>query len=100
MVMNKKDSVWNISLNVPARSMKGILMLFEDLAEGGLPWRRETESFYNSKITKVEVTIKGVPNQLYSQGMVATKSGMKQKSYSHNLQAVNVTLELQCLQKI
>ena len=27
---NKSDSLWNININVPARSMKGILMLFED----------------------------------------------------------------------
>ena len=30
-----------------------------------------TEAFYNPKITKVEVTIEGVPSQLFSQGMRA-----------------------------
>ena len=29
---DKSDILWNINLNVPARSMKGILMLFEDVA--------------------------------------------------------------------
>ena len=62
---NKSDTLWNINLNVPARSMKGILMLFE------YPERTNTEDFYNPKITKVEMTIEGVPNQLYSQGMKA-----------------------------
>lgn len=62
---NKSDTLWNINLNVPARSMKGILMLFED------PERENTETYYNPKITKVEMTIEGVPNQLYSQGMKA-----------------------------
>ena len=62
---NKSDTLWNINLNVPARSMKGVLMLFED------PDRINTESFFNPKITKVEMTIEGVPNQLYSQGMKA-----------------------------
>ena len=62
---NKSDTLWNINLNVPARSMKGILMLFED------PERTNTETYYNPKITKVEMTIEGVPNQLYSQGMKA-----------------------------
>ena len=62
---NKSDTLWNINLNVPARSMKGILMLFED------PDRTSTEAYYNPKITKVEVTIEGVPNQLYSKGMLA-----------------------------
>jgi uncharacterized radical SAM superfamily Fe-S cluster-containing enzyme len=27
---NKSETLWNINLNIPARSMKGILMLFED----------------------------------------------------------------------
>ena len=38
-------------------------MLFEDQD------RTNTEDFVNLKITKVEMTIEGVPNQLYSQGM-------------------------------
>ncbi len=62
---NKSDTLWNINLNVPARSMKGILMIFED------PERTSTGTFYNPKIEKVEMTIEGVPNQLYSQGMRA-----------------------------
>ena len=38
-------------------------MLFED------PDRTSTDEFFNPKITNVEMTIKGVPSQLYSQGM-------------------------------
>ena len=67
---DKSDTLWNINLNVPARSMKGVLMLFEDVA-AQQPFVRNTESFYNPKITKVEVTIEGIPNQLFSQGMRA-----------------------------
>ena len=40
-------------------------MLFED------PNRTSTEDYYNPQISKVEVTIDGVPNQLYSKGMLA-----------------------------
>ena len=40
-------------------------MLFED------PNRTSTEDYYNPKITKVEMTIEGVSNQLYSKGMLA-----------------------------
>ena len=65
---NKSDTLWNINLNVPARSMKGVLMLFEDPAAA---YKRDTEAFYNPQLTKVEVTIEGVPNQLYSQGLRA-----------------------------
>lgn len=43
--------------------MKGILVLFED------PDRSSTEAYCNPKMTKVEMTIEGVPNQLYMQGM-------------------------------
>ena len=65
LMKNKSDTLWNINLNIPARSMKGILLLFED------PDRTDTSEYYNPKITKVEMTIEGVPNQLYSQGMKA-----------------------------
>ena len=68
IMANKSDTLWNINLNVPARSMKGILMLFEDPAAA---YQRDTEKFYNPQLTKVEVTIEGIPNQLYSQGMRA-----------------------------
>ena len=63
---DKSDTLWNINLNVPAWSMKGILMLFMEPAAA---FARDTEAFYNPKITKVEVTTEGVPNHLYSQGM-------------------------------
>ena len=45
-------------------------MLIEDVA-AQQPFARNTEAFYNQKITKVEVTIEGIPNQLFSQGMRA-----------------------------
>lgn len=67
---DKSDTLWNINLNVPARSMKGILMLFEYVAAPAA-FARHTEAFFNPQITKVEVTIEGVPNQLFSQGMRA-----------------------------
>ena len=65
---NKSDTLWNINLNVPARSMSGILMLFEEPAAA---FQRDTEAFCNPKIEIVEVCIEGIPNQLYSQGMRA-----------------------------
>lgn len=66
IVRNKSDSLWNVNLNVPARSMKGILMLFEDPAAA---FQRDTEAFYNPQISKVDIVIEGIPNQLYSQGL-------------------------------
>ena len=75
---DKSDTLWNINLNVPARSMKGILMLFESPASS---FARDTEAFYNPKITKVEVTIEGIPNQLYSQGMRAYQQWDEAKKF-------------------
>ena len=62
---NKSDTLWNINLNTPARSMSGILMLFEEPAAAFQP---HTEALYNPQIEKVEVCIESCPNQIYSQG--------------------------------
>ena len=80
IAMEKSDTLWNINLNVPARSMKGILMLFENVAARP-PFARNTEAFYNPQITKVQVTIEGIPNQLYSQGMRAYYMWDEAKKY-------------------
>ena len=63
--VNKSDTKWNWSLNDTCKSLKGILVLFEEEK----PYVRDTSKFYNPKIEKVSVTIEGKPNQLYSQGM-------------------------------
>ena len=34
-----------------------------------IKFTRDTEEFFNPKITKVEVTVEGVPNELYAQNM-------------------------------
>ena len=75
LTMDRSNTLWNINLNVPARSMKGILMLFENVAVQQ-PFARHTEAFYNPQITKVEVT-----NQLYSQGMRAYQMWDAAKKY-------------------
>ena len=63
--MNKKDTMWNWSFNLPCKSLKGILVLFEEEKS----YVRDTSKFYNPKIQKVSVTVEGKPNQLYSQRM-------------------------------
>ena len=66
--LNKSDVTWNINLNRPARSLKGILLLFEDPGDDamGPAFARNSEFYYNPLITKVQVTVEGVPNQLYT----------------------------------
>ena len=61
--VNKSDTMWNWSFNTPCRSLKGILVLFEEEKS------YTRDKFYNPKIQKVSVTVEGKPNQLYSQGM-------------------------------
>ena len=63
--VNKSNTIWNWSFNTPAKSLKGILVLFEKEA----PFSRDTSNFYNPKIEKVSVTVEGKPNQLFAQGM-------------------------------
>ena len=63
--VNKKDTMWNWSFNTPCKSLKGILVLFEEEKS----YVRDTSKFYNPKIQKVSVTIEGKPNQLYAHGM-------------------------------
>ena len=50
---------------MPCKSLKGILVLFEEEK----PYTRDTSKFYNPKIQKVSVIVEGKPNQLYAQGM-------------------------------
>lgn len=64
-VVNKSDTIWNVNINSTALSMKGVLLLFEN--EGD--YARDTEKFYNPKITKVEVAIDGQSSQVYAQGL-------------------------------
>ena len=64
---NKSDAVWNFHINTPARSMKGILLIFK---ERGAPFTQDTEKFFNPQINKVQITIEGQPNQVFSSGML------------------------------
>ena len=61
----QSNTVWNWAFNTPCKSLKGILVLFEE--EGS--YTRDTSKFYNPKILKVSVIVEGKPNQLYAQGM-------------------------------
>ena len=58
--VNKSDAMWNWSFNTPCKSLKGILVLFEEEKS----YIRDTSRFYNPKIQKVSVTVEGKPNQL------------------------------------
>ena len=57
-----------MDINSPSKSIKGVLLIFTQ-ERSATKFARDTEEFYNPKITKVEVTMEGVPNKLYAQNM-------------------------------
>ena len=63
--VNKSDTMWSWSFNTPCKSLKGILVLFQEEKSH----TRDTSKFYNPKIQKVSVIVEGKPNHPYSQGM-------------------------------
>ena len=66
--LNKSDASFSVDINSPLKSLKGVLLIITQ--EGSAAkFARDKEEFYNPKITKVEVTVKKVPNELYAQNM-------------------------------
>ena len=65
-----KDSStgFSVDINSPSKSIKGVLLIFRK-ERSATKFNRDTEEFYDPKITKVEVTVKGVLNELYVQKM-------------------------------
>ena len=61
--MGKGATTVNETINIPRKSMRGILMLFQEKDE------TDPEMFGNPNITDVKITIEGVPNMIYSQGL-------------------------------
>ena len=48
VIVNKSDTVWDWAFNTPCKSLKGILVLFEEEKS----YTRDTSKFYNLKIQK------------------------------------------------
>ena len=60
------DTHLNLRVNPQRRSLKGILLLFINSYAAGA---RDTEHYFNPDITKVKVTVNGVPNRVYNEGL-------------------------------
>ena len=67
IIVNKSDTVWNWAFNTPCKSLKGMLVLFEEEKS----YTRDTSTFFNPKIQNVSVIVEGKTNQLYTQGMMS-----------------------------
>ena len=57
-----------MDINSPSKSLKGVLLIFTK-ERSATKFNQDAEEFFNPKITKVEVTVEGVPNELYAQNM-------------------------------
>ena len=66
--LNNSDTSFSVDINSPSKSLKGVLLIFTK-ERSATKFSRDTEEFFNPKITKVEVTVEGVPNELYAQNM-------------------------------
>ena len=66
--LNNSDTSFSVDIYSSSKSLKGVLLIFTK-ERSATKFTRNTEEFFNPKITKVKVTVKGVPNELYAQNM-------------------------------
>ena len=66
--LNNSNTSFSVDINSPSKSLKGVLLIFTK-ERSTTKFTRDTEEFFNPKITKVKVTVEGVPNELYAQNM-------------------------------
>ena len=66
--LSNSDTSSSVDINSPSKSLKGVLLIFTK-ERSATKFTRDTEESFNSKITKVEVTVEGVPNESYAQNM-------------------------------
>lgn len=64
--VSANDPIIRENINIPARSVKGILLLFTKSFD---PGEKESEQFCNPEIKDIEVTIDGIAFQLYANGL-------------------------------
>ena len=60
------DTHLNLRVNPQRKSLKGILLLF---VSPYTPGNRDSEYYFNPDITNVKVTVNGVPNRVYNEGI-------------------------------
>ena len=66
--LSDSSTSFSVDINSPSKSLKGVLLIFTK-ERSATKFTRDTEEFFNPKITKVEVTVEGVPNESYAQNM-------------------------------
>ena len=66
--LNDSSTSLSIGINSPSKSLKGVLLIFTK-ERSATKFSHDTDKFFNPKITKIEVTVEGVPDELYAQNM-------------------------------
>ena len=84
------DGVINQHINLPRRSMTGILFLFLLPQAAGA---RDSENFYNPGISSVEIDVDGVPNRIYSRGMIPSDLWESVKKRFHRDDGLQISLK-------
>jgi hypothetical protein len=100
ILLDKSSPLWNIDINQEMKSLRGILLLFEDESAGkmGLAFGRNPEYYTNPLITGAHITISGLSNQIHLQGLKqyrhwdkAVKGLIPQDWKASELSAINHT---------
>ena len=60
----KESTIQNITVNIPRKSMKAIVLFFSEGTETG------TEKFVYPNLENIKVTIEGIPSAIYNQGII------------------------------
>ena len=66
--LNDSSTSFSVDINSPSKSLKGVLLIFTK-ERSETKFGRDTEEFFNPKITKAEIAVEGYPNELYAQNM-------------------------------
>ena len=66
--LNNSDMSFSVDINSPSKSLNGVLVIFMK-ERSAIKFTHNIEEFFNPKIMKVEVTVEGLPNELYAQNM-------------------------------
>ena len=83
------DTRLNLRINPQRRSLKGILLLFINPFVSGA---KDTEQFFNLDITNVKVTVNGVPNRVYNEGISGSDMWQELTRYFKPQERPNMTL--------
>ena len=61
--LNNSNTRFSVGINSPSKNLRCVLLIFTK-GRSATKFTHNTEEFFNPKITKVEVTVEGIPNEL------------------------------------